>query len=87
MVVDIIALASTLTALGVIMGVAIKAFKWFTKQEKQDTDIKGLKRENALICYALLACLDGLEQLGANHTVPIAKEKLNEHLNEQAHNL
>ena len=48
-------------------------------------EIKELKEEQALICFALLSCLDGLEQLGANHSVPIAKEKLSKHLNIQAH--
>ena len=39
----------------------------------QDKDIARLKEENQLICYGLSAALDGLEQLGANHSVPIAK--------------
>lgn len=51
----------------------------------QDKDIARLKEENQLICYGLSAALDGLEQLGANHSVPIAKNKLQKYLNEQAH--
>ena len=51
----------------------------------QDKDIARLKEENQLICYGLSAALDGLEQLGANHSVPIAKNKLQKDLNEQAH--
>ena len=51
----------------------------------QDKDIARLKKENQLICYGLSAALDGLEQLGANHSVPIAKNKLQKYLNEQAH--
>lgn len=51
----------------------------------QDKDIARLKEENQLICYGLSAALDGLEQLGANHSVPIAKNKLQNYLNEQAH--
>ncbi len=51
----------------------------------QDKDIARLKEENQLICYGLFAALDGLEQLGANHSVPIAKNKLQKYLNEQAH--
>lgn len=50
-----------------------------------DTDIARLKEENTLICFGLCAALDGLEQLGANHTVPIAKGKLDKYLNTQAH--
>lgn len=59
--------------------------KWFMKQEKQDVDIKQLKEENTLIVYALSACLDGLEQLGANHTVTDAKNRLDKYINKQAH--
>lgn len=42
----------------------------------QDKDIAKLKEENQLICYGLSAALDGLEQLGANHSVPIAKKQI-----------
>ena len=51
----------------------------------QDKDISHLKEENRLICYGLSAALDGLEQLGANHSVPTAKTKLEKYLNEHAH--
>ena len=42
---------------------------------------------NCLLCYGLAACLDGLIQLGANHDVPIAKDKLDKYLNKKAHGL
>lgn len=81
----IITAASLITALGVIFGFAFKVHKWYLKQEQQDKEIKQIKEEDTLICYALSACLDGLQQLGANHTVPDAKEKLDKYLNQQAH--
>ena len=59
--------------------------KWYLQQEAQTTEIARMKEENTLICYALSACLDGLQQLGANHTVPLAKDKLDKYLNQQAH--
>lgn len=73
-----------------------KAHRWYLKQEHQNVEIKELethhnkdvsrlKEENTLICYALSACLDGLQQLGANHTVPDAKNRLDKYLNQQAH--
>ncbi len=77
--------ASLLTALGVVFGLIFKAHKWYLKQEKQDEEIKRIKEEDTLICFALSACLDGLQQLGANHTVPVAKDKLDKYLNQQAH--
>lgn len=85
--------ASLVTAIGVILGFVFKVHKWYLKQEKQDeeikqikeNDIKQIKEEDTLICFALSACLDGLMQLGANHTVPVAKDKLDKYLNQQAH--
>lgn len=81
----IITVAGIISAVGVIIAAFCKLHKWFLKQEKQDEEIKQIKEEDTLICYALSACLDGLMQLGANHTVPDAKEKLDKFLNKQAH--
>lgn len=68
-----------------LVGFLYAIFKWFEKQEKQDKDIAGLKEELTMISYCMSACLDGLEQLGANHTVPVAKDKLSKFLNQKAH--
>ena len=92
----IITAGAVITALSVILGVLLKGHKWFLKQENQDekikelkeqhdADVHRLKEENCLMCYALSACLDGLMQLGCNHTVPDAKVKLDKYLNQQAH--
>lgn len=92
----IITAGSVLTAIGVMLGCVLKVHKWYLKQEKQaqeqeelrehhDEDVRRLKDENYLICYALAACLDGLMQQGCNHTVPDAKAKLDKYLNQQAH--
>lgn len=92
----IITAGAVLTAVLLIGGTALKIYEWYKKQNKQSTDIEELKarhesdvdrinEENTLICYALSACLDGLMQLGCNHTVPDAKTKLDKYLNQQAH--
>ena len=81
----VITAAAVITALGVITGAFAALCKWVDRQRGQDKDIAQLKEENALIVHALSACLDGLQQLGANHTVPKAKEMLNKYINEQAH--
>lgn len=78
-------IAEFISALAVILGVIFACYRWYLRQNKQDEDIKSIKEENTLICYALRACLDGLEQLGANHTVPDAKMRLEKHLNKSAH--
>ena len=79
------AIAGIITALGVIFGVVFAIYRFVLRQKQQDEEIKSIKEENALVCYALRACLDGLQQLGANHTVPDAKERLEKHLNIVAH--
>ena len=81
----IVTLAAVIGALGVIFGVIFAVYRWYLKQEKQDKDIARIKEEDTLIVFALSACLDGLQQLGANHTVPIAKNKLDKYINQQAH--
>lgn len=82
---DFITIVSGITSVGVLIGMLFTLFRWLNKQKKQDTDIRGIKKEMTLICFCMQACLDGLEQLGANHTVPVAKEKLEKHLNKMAH--
>ena len=78
-------IASVVTALVVIFSAIFAVYKWYLKQEKQDKDIKSIKTENGVICYGLLACLDGLKQLGANGNVTDAYNKLEKHINNQAH--
>ena len=81
----IITAASLIGAAGAIFGVIFAVYRWYLRQNKDTEEINRLKKENSLICYALSACLDGLIQLGANHTVPKAKEKLDKYLNQSAH--
>jgi hypothetical protein len=81
----ILTAASLLTALGVIFGVVLKVHKWYLEQQSLKKELEDIKEEDTLICFALSACLDGLLQLGANHTVPVAKEKLDKFLNKRAH--
>lgn len=77
--------AAVIGALTAVFGVIFAVYRWYLKQEKQDRDIAQMKEENTLIVFAMSACLDGLLQLGANHTVPIAKDKLDKYINQQAH--
>ncbi len=48
-------------------------------------DVVNLKKENGLTMKAMFACLDGLTQLGCNHSVTDTKNELESWLNEQAH--
>ncbi len=39
----ILTIASVITALGVILGVILTVYKWYLKNEKQDSSIKEIK--------------------------------------------
>ncbi len=81
----IITAGAVVGALSAIMGILFSIYRRYLKQNRQAEEIKGIKDEQTLIFYALLACLDGLQQLGANHTVPEMKSRLEKHLNINAH--
>lgn len=92
----IITAAAVIAAVAAIAGYFLKIYKFVAHQEEQDKRIAALEEKHGkdmsttdeeltVICYAMLACLDGLGQLGANHTVPEAREKLEKHLNQKAH--
>ncbi len=94
----IIKAAALFGALGALGAVACKAIRWFQSHEKQSSDIDTLKNKESediseikdelcLLTYGLLACLDGLKQLGANGTVTEMRDKIEKRLNKQAHNL
>ena len=88
----IITTAAVIAAAIAIVGYYNKVYSWVKHQEEQDERMDRIEKSDAterkeltLIVYALSACLDGLGQLGANHTVPVAKDKLDKYINKQAH--
>lgn len=82
---DLTSLAATITALGVVFGAIFAVHKWFLKQEKQDKDIKAIKEEQTVLTQGILACLQGLHEQGCNGPVTAAIERIETHLNNQAH--
>ena len=48
-------------------------------------EIDCIKKEQQMLCYGIIACLDGLKQLGANGNVTKALKELEKHINVQAH--
>lgn len=78
--------ASILTAAGVLIGFLYKVFKWVEEQKQQSAKILELQEEQTVICYVLLATLDGLKQLGANGDVTEAHDYLSKYINKKAHN-
>jgi hypothetical protein len=92
----IITVGAVVSAIVLIVGLLSRGHKWILNQDQQSKDISDLrqhheedvrkiKEENCMMCEALSACLDGLMQLGCNHTVPDTKLKLDKYLNRQAH--
>ena len=88
----IITTAAVIAAIIAIVWYYNKIHDWINHQTEQDKRMDKIERaaaterkELTLIVYALSACLDGLGQLGANHTVPVAKDKLDKYINKQAH--
>ena len=81
----ILTIASVITALGVILGVILTVYKWYLKNEKQDSAIKEIKDEQALLTYGVLACLKGLKEQGCDGPVTDAINAIEKHMNKQAH--
>lgn len=85
MQIDIFTTAGVITAFSAIGGVLFGLFKFYLGSKQQKDEIKQIKREQTVICYALTACLNGLEQLGADGEVHDALTMMNKHINQAAH--
>lgn len=79
-----------------VIALIFKIVRWVDRQKEQDAelqalkathdaDVRSLEEELTVVCYAMLACLDGLKQLGANGNVTQAHAALEKHLNQKAH--
>ena len=82
----ILTASAVLVAFGTIFGTVFAIYRWFLKQQCQDLEIKLIKEEMAQQNLVMLACLDGLIQLGANGEVTKAKNHFEKYLNGLAHN-
>ena len=84
-------LEAVIGSVGVLLGILLN--RLFDRLNRRDVVVRLENRveqqeaENCLLCYGLAACLDGLNQLGANHDVPKAKDRLDKYLNKKAHRL
>lgn len=81
----IIAAASLLTAVTAIFSVIFAVYRWYLKQNRQDEEIEKMKSEQCLLTYGILACLKGLKEQGCNGPVTEAIDKIEKHINKQAH--
>lgn len=94
----IITAAALISAIGVIGGMLITAYKFSRKpaelekridelQKTHEEDIRKINEEQCLITYGLLACLKGLREQGCNGPVTDGINKIEKHLNKQAHDM
>ena len=90
------AVCGMIAGVAAVLALVYKFCHWLDRQKAQDQELKDVKatheadmnaqrQELTVICYALLACLDGLKQLGANGNVTEAHNALDKHLNKNAH--
>lgn len=81
----IITTASVISALVVIFSTVFAVYRWYLKQNQQDKEIEKMKSEQCLLTYGILACLKGLKEQGCNGPVTEAIDKIEKHINKQAH--
>ena len=78
-------IVEVLAAIGAVFVVIFAVYKWYLRQNKQDEDIKALKKESSILCEGLLACLKGMAEHGYNGPVTKGIQTIEDYLNEQAH--
>ena len=81
----VLTVAAVATAIGTLIKYFTKGFKWVEAQNKQEEEIKVIKKEQQLVVYGVLACLKGLQEQGCDGAVTDAINKMEKHLNERAH--
>lgn len=94
----IVSAAGLIGALAVIAGALIAIYKFSQKPKElqariermekvHEEDIRKINEEQCLNTYGLLACLKGLREQGCNGPVTEAINKIEKHLNKQAHDM
>lgn len=77
--------SAIISALGVIGGVVVSIVKMLLRDRRQSEIIKAMQEEQTLICYGLRGALQGLVEQGCNGPCRDALERLDKHLNREAH--
>jgi len=78
-------LARLLGSLMMIGGAVLAVYKLIERDRAQSKTIRAIQTEQTLLCYGIKACLQGLAEQGCNGPVHDALDKLEKHLNKQAH--
>ncbi len=82
---SLITAAALAAAVAALLGYYNRGYAWVCRQKRQDEDIRAIKAEQQLLTYGVLACLMGLREQGCNGPVTEAIERIQRHLNDQAH--
>lgn len=77
--------AAVVSGTSVLAACAVRIVRFYLDQKKQDRELENVKTEMRVLCYGVLACLDGLKQMGCDGDVTKAKNELEDHLNTAAH--
>lgn len=77
--------AAFVGAVATLLGGLSAVHRWYQRQNRQDVDIQAMKEEMCLLTYGVLACLKGLKEMGRNGPVTEAIDKIEKHINEEAH--
>lgn len=81
----IITVGKVIGALGVIISSTVALYKTVESIKLQKQDIRSIKEEQTLLCYGLKGALQGLIEQGCDGPCKDALDKLEKHLNKEAH--
>ena len=81
----IIKAASLLGAIGALVAAIVSDYKVVEINRRQSEFINAIQEEQQIICYGLRGALQGLVEQGCNGPCRDALDKLNKHLNKNAH--
>ena len=81
----VIQAAALAGALGALGGGLVWLLRFVEGDRKQDKELAAIRKEQSLICFGVLACLQGLKEQGCDGPVTEALGKLEAHLNKAAH--
>lgn len=89
---EVVLTPNTVVTAGAVIAAAVaivtyfsKVVRWVDRQQKQDAEIHAVKTELTLLTYGVLSCLKGLKEQGCNGPVTEAINKIEKHLNQEAH--
>lgn len=81
----VIKAASLLGAIGALVAAIVSVYKVVEINRRQSEFINAIQEEQQIICYGLRGALQGLVEQGCNGPCRDALDRLNKHLNKNAH--